>query len=334
MSGGEELDHDDYDRYALPDGYQLNEYCIRRVLGQSGFGITYLPHDERLDRNVAVKEFMPGDLVMRRGDSRVMPRSTMATQDYRGGLERFLKEARTLAQFSHPNIVRVLTLFEANGTAYMVMSYEAGESLDQRLKAHGGPLPPAELLAIAGPLLDGLAAVHKAGFLHRDIKPSNIFLRNDNSPVLLDFGTARQIIGHASRSIMSILTPGYAPIEQYHSRGEQGERTDIYGMGAVLYSCISGSCISGRVPPDAPARSQAIMDRQPDPLKPAKLIGNGRYPERFLNAVDRALAVRRRIACSPLWNCARRCSPASHLAAALRPMDPPNSPGSSGSGRC
>src|SRR3954447_3589615 len=207
---------EDHDRFALPNGYRLNEYCIRQVLGQGGFGITYLAHDERLDRDVAIKEFMPSDLAVRQAGSTVMPRSTAVRQDYKGGLERFLKEARTLARFSHPNIVRVLSLIEANGTAYIVMCYEAGESLGDRLKGRGGPLPAAELLRIAEPLLDGLAAVHRAGFLHRDIKPSNIFLRADGDPVLLDFGTARQLIGSMSRSIVSILTPGYAPIEQYH----------------------------------------------------------------------------------------------------------------------
>ena len=276
----------DHDHFALPSGYRLNEYCIQKVLGQGGFGITYLAHDERLDLDVAVKEFMPSDLAMRQVGSTVMPRSMAARQDYKEGLERFLKEARTLARFTHANIVRVMRLFEANGTAYIVMSYEAGESLESRLRARGGALAPAELRAIAGPLLDGLAAVHKAGFLHRDIKPSNIFLRADGSPVLLDFGTARQITGNASRSIVAILTPGYAPNEQYNVKSEQGAWTDIYGMGAVLYHCVSG-----RVPPEAPARAQAYIDKQPDPLQAAKLVGQGRYPERFLKAIDQSLAI-------------------------------------------
>jgi serine/threonine protein kinase len=276
----------DHNVSALPNGYRLKDYCIECVLGQGGFGITYKAHDELLHRHVAIKEFMPDDLAVRHAGSTVMPRSTAVRQDYRGGLQRFLVEARTLAQFSHPNIVRILTLFEANGTAYIVMNFEAGESLANHLQARRAPLPAAELMQIAEPLLDGLAAVHKAGFLHRDIKPANIFLRANNDPVLLDFGTARQVVGTVSRSIISILTPGYAPIEQYNAQNDQGCCTDIYAVGAVLYSCITGA-----VPIDAPARAQAQIEQRPDPLRPAVLIGHGRYPGPFLKAIDRALSV-------------------------------------------
>src|SRR4051812_41790599 len=209
-SGARNVVTEDDNRYALPSGYRLNEYCIQHVLGHGGFGITYLAHDQRLDRKVAIKEFMPAVLAAREAGSTVIPRSPTAKKDYNWGLERFLKEARTLAQFSHPNIVRILTLFEANRTAYIVMCYEEGVSLGDHLKARGGTISAAELLAIAEPLLDGLDAVHKAGFLHRDIKPSNIFLRADGRPILLDFGTARQTIGNISRSMASVLTPGYA----------------------------------------------------------------------------------------------------------------------------
>ncbi|HYI70364.1 MAG TPA: serine/threonine-protein kinase [Skermanella sp.] len=285
-SGGRELLIEDDNRYALANGYKLNEYCIQKVLGHGGFGITYLAHDQRLDRKVAIKEFMPADLAAREAGSTVIPRSPTVEQDYNWGLDRFLKEARTLAQFSHANIVRVLTLFEANKTAYIVMCYEEGVSLGDHLKARGGTIPASELAAIAEPLLDGLDAVHKAGFLHRDIKPSNIFLRANGTPILLDFGTARQTIGNISRSMASVLTPGYAPIEQYTAQGRQGEWTDIYGMGAVLYTCISG-----RAPPEAPARIEAHAAKEPDPLKPAAVIGRGRYPAPFLKAIDRSLAL-------------------------------------------
>jgi serine/threonine protein kinase len=285
-SGARNVVTEDDNRYALPSGYRLNEYCIQHVLGHGGFGITYLAHDQRLDRKVAIKEFMPADLAAREAGSTVIPRSPTVKQDYDWGLERFLKEARTLAQFRHPNIVQILTLFEANRTAYIVMCYEEGESLGDRLKARGGTIPSAELMAIAEPLLDGLDAVHKAGFLHRDIKPSNIFLRADGRPILLDFGTARQTIGNISRSMASVLTPGFAPIEQYTTQGRQGDWTDIYGMGAVLYTCVSG-----RAPPEAPARIEAHASKEPDPLKPAAVIGRGHYPEPFLKAIDRSLAL-------------------------------------------
>jgi len=284
--GDEGAVEDDHDRLALPHGYQLKEYQIQGVLGQGGFGITYLAHDERLDRDVAIKEFLPSDLAIRHGDSTVAPRSTRATRDYNGGLDRFLKEARTLAQFSHPNIVRIFTSFEANGTAYIVMAYEAGESLGAWLKAQGLPLAFDRLLAIAEPLLDGLARVHDAGFWHRDIKPSNIFLRADGTPVLLDFGTARQAIGNVSRVSERILTPHYAPYEQYIARGNQGPWTDIYAIGAVLYYCITGC-----EPPEATERVHAEAEKQPDPLKAARSVGHGRYPSSFLSAIDQCLAV-------------------------------------------
>jgi serine/threonine protein kinase len=284
--GGAQLASDDHDRLALPNGYSLNEYRIKRVLGQGGFGITYLAHDERLDRDVAIKEFLPGDLAVRQFDSTVVPRSSIARPDYRGGLERFLKEARTLAKFGNPNIVRIFTSFEANGTAYIVMSYEAGDSLGAWLKTQDFPLPFARLLAIAEPLLAGLATVHDAGFWHRDIKPSNIFLRADGTPVLLDFGTARQAIGTNSRGSERILTPHYAPYEQYIVRGDQGPWTDIYAMGAVLYYCISG-----REPPEATERVHAEAEKQPDPMVPATTVGKGHYPDSFLRAIDRCLAL-------------------------------------------
>lgn len=273
-------------RYALPAGYRLGDYRIEQVLGHGGFGITYLARDQRLSRLVAIKEFLPTDLAMREDDSTVLPRSTRARADYDWGLQRFLTEARTLARFRHPNIAQVLTLFEANGTAYIVMAYEEGRSLSEHLAECGGTLPAEELLGLIDPLLDGLEAVHQAGFLHRDIKPSNVFLRADNTPVLLDFGTARQAVGSLTRSVAAIMTPGYAPIELYTTRGRQGPWTDIYGFGALLYTCLSG-----RSPPEASVRSEARMMGEPDPLEPAVVAGQGRYPEALLKAVDWSLAL-------------------------------------------
>ena len=236
-------------RNALEMGTTLSEYQLKSVLGVGGFGMTYLAWDANLEKHVAIKEYLPGDLALRALDGSVVPVSTDHQYDYQWGLERFIIEARTLARFSHPHIVRVNRYFEANGTGYMVMDYEEGESLSQWLKR--APLPPeTELRRILLPLLDGLAAVHAAQFLHRDIKPSNIFMRANGTPVLLDFGAARAT-GGGTRSLTAVLTPGYAPLEQYATDGKQGPWSDIYAMGGVLYRAVTD-----RNPPDAVSRLQ------------------------------------------------------------------------------
>jgi serine/threonine protein kinase len=185
---------------------------------------------------------------------------------YGWGLNRFVTEARTLAKFRHPNVVRVMSVFEANSTAYMVMEYERGESLEKLLKAKK-ITGEAKLRSLVMPLLDGLKVVHEAGFIHRDIKPDNIYLRENGTPVLLDFGSARQAIGVATRTLTALVTPGYAPFEQYDTStaGEkkQGPWTDIYSMGATLYRAVTGNG-----PPDAMARVNGVMGGT-DILKPA-----------------------------------------------------------------
>ncbi len=178
---------------ALPLNSNLQEYRLEAVLGAGGFGMTYLGWDTHLEKHVAIKEYLPGDVAVRALDGSVVPVTTEQEADYQWGLERFIKEARTLAKFSHPNIVRVNRFFEANGTSYMVMDYQAGESLNQHLKR--APMPDeATLKNILLPILDGLQAVHEAGFMHRDIKPSNVFLREDGAPVLIDFGSSRLLV--------------------------------------------------------------------------------------------------------------------------------------------
>ena len=171
---------------------------------------------------MAIKEYLPSDIATRTGDNSVVPQASQFQDDFEWGLERFLDEARTLARFDHRNIIKVYRFFEAHGTAYIVMEYAEGETVSAFLERKG-TLKESELKAILYPLLDGLEVVHEADFLHRDIKPGNIIIRDeDNSPVLLDFGSARQAIGARSRSVTSIITPGYAPIEQYSSRGRSG----------------------------------------------------------------------------------------------------------------
>jgi serine/threonine protein kinase len=227
------------DPVCLPVGHRINEYQFDRPLGGGGFGITYLARDTNLQLPVAIKEYFPSDLVSRdprhwvhvRGDN------PEHQQRYDWGLERFLDEARALATFRHPNIVRVLRYFCEHGTAYIVMEYESGLSL-KRWVPGNAPLSQRTLLSIIYPLLDGLQAVHKTGFLHRDIKPDNIYVRGDGTPVLLDFGAARRVT--ADQDVTNIISPGYAPFEQYHSEGNQGPWTDIYSLGAVMYWMITG----------------------------------------------------------------------------------------------
>jgi serine/threonine protein kinase/HAMP domain-containing protein len=261
----------------LAPGFQLFEYRIDAVLGQGGFGVTYLATDVHLNVKVAIKEYLPAGFAQRSSDKSVGPRWPEDGAVYQDGLDRFLVEARTLATFRHPNIVRVARFFEANRTAYMVLEYERGKSLKQwwpRRKR----IREAELLSLLQPLLDGLAVVHGAGFLHRDIKPDNVYVRKDDgSLVLLDFGAARQAVGQAG-AMADVVTPGYAPPEQYDN-GAQGPWTDIYSLGATLYWMITDT-----KPPAAPARvsGAAQMPRAQD-------AGQGRFSDAFLGAVDWAL---------------------------------------------
>jgi len=269
---------------ALPPQHKLHWYVMERVLGQGGFGITYLARDTNLDQAVAIKEYLPVEVATRRPDATVSARTSEHDERYRWGLERFIREARTLARFDHPNIVRVLSVFELNGTAYMVMRFEEGETLAATLERKHA-LGEAELMRVLMPILDGLELVHNAGFIHRDIKPDNIHIRQDGSPVLLDFGSARYALGH-SRTVTILVAPGYAPFEQYYSSGEnQGPWTDIYSLGATCYRAIAG-----RAPLDAIARSKGILGSTQEILVPAGAVGTGRYSERFLKAVDHALA--------------------------------------------
>jgi len=265
-------------RNSLPQGYQLDEYVIDRILGAGGFGITYLAHERTLDRNVAIKEFLPRDLAVRDEDgSTIHPISSSDTEDFAYGLERFREEARTLVNFRHPNIIPVHRLMEANGTAYLVMEYEDGDSLQQIVEREG-TLDEARIKDILLPILDGLEQVHQAGFLHRDIKPGNIYIRSDGSPVLIDFGAARQALGAKSRSITAVVSVGYAPMEQYSVRGRQSSATDIYALGATAYRAVTGTR-----PPDAVERIES------DPYIPAATAGKGRYGESLLEAIDWAL---------------------------------------------
>ena len=265
--------------HALPLGYRIEEYELVRVLGSGGFGITYLGYDHHLDKAVAIKEYLPNDLAVRTDNNSVLPKSTQDQADYEWGLARFLNEAQTLARFDHQHIIKIHRFFRAHGTGYSVMEYAEGETLSEMLQRKG-TLTESELKQLLFPILDGLEAVHEADFLHRDIKPGNIVIRDDGSPVLIDFGSARQAVAGKSRSVTAIVTPGYAPIEQYSVKGHQGPWTDIYGLGAVCYRCLTGEA-----PDDATERLRE------DPLVPISKRCEGKANTSLLNAIDWALRV-------------------------------------------
>ncbi len=275
--------------HALPSGTLLEEYRLHSVLGAGGFGITYRAEDTHLNKVVAIKEYLPSEFATRTGTRTVVPHSGTQAQDYHWGLTRFLDEARALARFDHPHLNKVHRYFEANGTAYLVLEYIEGETLGDLLDRRGA-LPEVELRRLLTEVLGGLAVVHEAGYVHRDVKPGNLMLRDeDGSAVLLDFGAARQAVGQRSRSVTSILTPGYAPIEQYDSKADDvGVWSDIYALGMVAYRCISG--VGDGDLPDAVTRARGQRKGGRD-WATAVAVGRGRYAEGLLQAIDWAIAV-------------------------------------------
>ncbi|MBF0142801.1 MAG: SUMF1/EgtB/PvdO family nonheme iron enzyme [Magnetococcales bacterium] len=271
---------------ALPPGSTLLWYEIRKVLGKGGFGITYLGRDSNLDQWVAIKEYLPSGFASRQRGHGVRPNTPNDAKTFEWGLDRFLLEAQTLARFKHPAIVRVVSFFRDSNTAYMVMEYEEGEGLDDILKRRK-VLPEEEILAFLPSLLSGLEVLHRADFIHRDIKPPNILIRKNGTPVILDFGSARQAIAGQSDQMTSLLSLGYSPFEQYDTTGNrQGPWSDIYALGGVLYRAITG-----QKPLDAAIRISARLRNERDPMKSAEELGRGRYSVRFLKAIDMALMV-------------------------------------------
>jgi serine/threonine protein kinase len=260
---------------ALPAGYALQEYRIEKVLGVGGFGLTYLAVDCNLNLKVALKEYLPDDIATRGADQSIAPLSPDTAETFGWGKQRFLDESRTVASFRHPNIVRVMRFFEANGTAYMVMEFVEGAALMDWIKTRR-PLSEAQATGLIGPLLDGLQVVHKTGVLHRDIKPGNIYVREDGTPVLIDFGSARQ----QATDLTVIVSQGYAPFEQYHSQGKQGPWSDLYALAGVLYWMVTG-----QRPHEATARIRA--DTMPSALQAGD---RNLYRPAFLAAIDWALA--------------------------------------------
>lgn len=248
---------------ALPVGTVLaGQYVIERVLGEGGFGITYYAKDHKSGKEVAIKEYFP-DSMATRTQSAVVPYTGDRGESYEYGKECFLQEAETLAQFiGNENIVRIYSFFEENGTAYYVMDYVEGMSFDVYITKNGGKLSFDETLKILAPIMEALSLVHSRGIIHRDVTPDNIFITNDGTSKLLDFGAARYSLGDKSQSLDVILKHGFAPKEQYVRRGKQGPFTDVYALGATFYYALTG-----KRPPDSIERMDV------DELVPPSSLG-------------------------------------------------------------
>ncbi len=268
------------DFVALQPGQTIGRYEIVATLGQGGFGITYRARDSQLDREVAIKEYLPPALAIRQDGTTVLPRTTKLADDFTWGRERFVEEGRTLATLDRaPAIVRVYDFLEANGTAYIVMELVPGETLEHRLKS-AGKLGPEDIDRILWPLLDGLELVHRTGYLHRDIKPANILLDGEGRPTLIDFGASRAAMAGRTTALTAIFTPGYAAAEQMTS-AKQGPWTDIYGLSATIYHAVTGAA-----PPSAFDR---LLEDTYTPL--AKVLPAGFAPG-LLVGIDAGLAIK------------------------------------------
>jgi hypothetical protein len=272
------------DGLALPNGTRLAEFEITQRIGEGGFSIVYLARDRSLERTVALKEYMPASLAARVGSTQVQPRSQRYRDTFDAGLKSFVNEAKLLAQFDHPSLVKVYRFWEANGTAYMVMPFYQGVTVKEAVRAMPAPPDEAWLSALLAPLTEALLVIHAERCYHRDIAPDNvILLAGSAKPLLLDFGAARRVIGDITQGLTVILKAGYAPVEQYAEVPgmKQGPWTDVYALAAVVYWAITGS-----TPPASVAR---MMN---DTFVPLTQCAHGRYSARFLQAIDRALAVR------------------------------------------
>ncbi len=268
---------------ALPLGTRFGEFEILRVVGVGGFGIVYLAQDHSLERQVALKEYMPAALAARGSGSQITVRSAAFVETYAVGLRSFVNEARLLARFDHPSLVKVYRFWEDNGTAYMVMPFLRGVTLRDARRGMVRAPDEAWIRSVIDPLLGALEALHREGVYHRDIAPDNILLPPEGPPILLDFGAARHVISDRTQSLTAILKPSYAPIEQYADMTamRQGPWTDIYALGAVMHFLLFGA-------PPPPATARAV---QPD----AEPIGQRVVPgvsARFLAVVEWTLGVR------------------------------------------
>lgn len=260
--------------HPLPNGFELEDYIIERQLSLGGFSIVYLA-TSAAGQQVAIKEYLPNSLALR-GPGDIRPQiTTEHLGAFRYGMKCFFEEGRALARLSHPNVIRVLNFFRANDTVYMVMEYERGRTLQEFIQKHHGHISERFIRGVFTRMLNGLREVHSNKLLHLDLKPSNIYLRADNTPVLIDFGAARQTLTSDQPMLKPMYTPGFASPEHYGSRKDLGPWSDIYSVGASMYACLSG------------AAPQAADDRlKKDNLAPAMMRWDGQFSDRLLEIID------------------------------------------------
>ncbi len=282
----------------LKKGTQLQEFVVERAIGVGGYSIVYLARDTRLDRKVALKEYLPATLAMRAPDGSVMPRLPRFQQFFDKGLDSFINEARLLGAFDHPALLKVYRFWAENGSAYMVMPYYEGITLKKWLADLGTPPSERWLRDLAEPLMAALDVMHEQNCYHRDVAPDNVLMLFDRAgavkgggnyleqrprPVLLDFGAARRVIGDATQNLTAILKSGYSPLEQYEGelKARQGPWTDVYALCAMLYTAATGR-------PPLSSIGRVVRDEQ----VPARVAAKGRYSDALLAAIDFGLAVR------------------------------------------
>lgn len=258
----------------LPDGYQLQNYRVTKVLSAGGFSLVYLAEDENA-QPVAIKEYLPSSLALRREGDVLPSISEDNLPTFRYGMKCFFEEGRALAKLSHPNLVRVLNFFRANETVYLVMRYERGRTLQEHILARRGAIKENFIRRVFTMLLNGLREVHLNKLLHLDIKPANIYVRNDGTPVLIDFGAARQTLTAEGFKLNPMYTPGFASPEHYKNRELLGPWTDVYSVGASIFACIAGA---------APQAADQRMEKDRY-VSATKLFGR-RYSDQLLETID------------------------------------------------
>jgi serine/threonine protein kinase len=261
----------------LQVGSQLENYRILRVLAAGGFSFVYLAHDEN-DAPVAIKEYLPATLALRTNGSSGTHLPEADRGSFNAGMKCFFEEGRSLAHLAHPNVVRVLNFFRANETVYLVMRYERGRTLQEHIQSRRGALEEAWVRTTFAQLLNGLREVHSNKLLHLDIKPANVYVRNDGSPVLIDFGAARQAFSAEGLKLPPSYTPGFAAPEQHNGDAPLGPWTDVYAVGATLYACFAGG---------EPQRADERIKQ--DRLVPARKAWGGKYSTQLLETIDSCL---------------------------------------------
>jgi serine/threonine protein kinase len=258
----------------LPQGSLVQNYRIDRVLASGGFSFVYLARDEN-DAPVVIKEYLPASLAVRVNGARHPQVAEEDSAKFRAGMKCFVEEAAVLARLEHPNVVRVLDFFRANETVYLVMRYERGRSLHEHIKTRRGPAEELWVRNTFAQLLDGLREVHARKLLHLDIKPANVYLRRDGSPVLIDFGAARQVLSENGMNLASAYTPGFAPPEMHARRELLGPWSDVYSVGATMYACFAAA---------APQSADTRLEK--DLVVPAARAFAGKYAPELLEIVD------------------------------------------------